>query len=227
MNHFQRLFFLALLAGVIGGVFASALNIAVNVPIILEAEVFEHASEHVAAGDQALHEHGESAALGRNFLTLMATILAFVGYALLVTVVAEISGGLQSWWSGLLWGAGGFLAVGLVPALGLPAELPGMPAADLVQRQLWWLSCAACTAVALLLIARFQRAPAYLVSALLLAAPFLYGAPVAPDTASLVPDDLHRLFVLGTLTAGFLSWLAMGAALGFLRSQKRLQTVLG
>ncbi|TBZ57990.1 CbtA family protein [Rhizobium leguminosarum] len=227
MSHFQRLFFLALLAGVIGGVFASALNIVVNAPIILEAEVFQHASEHVAAGDQALHEHGESAALGRNFLTLTAMILAFVGYALLVTVVAEVSGGLQSWWSGLWWGAGGFLAVGLVPALGLPPELPGMPAADLVQRQLWWLSCAACTAVALLLIAKFQRAPAYLVSALLLAAPFLYGAPVAPDAASLVPDDLHRLFVLETLTAGFLSWLAMGVALGFLRSQKRLQSVLG
>ncbi|MBY5590874.1 cobalt transporter subunit CbtA [Rhizobium leguminosarum] len=227
MNHFQRLFLLALLAGVTGGVFASALNIAVNVPIILEAEVFEHASGHVAAGDQALHEHGESAALGRNFLTLMATILAFVGYALLVTVVAEISGGLQSWRSGLWWGAGGFLAVGLVPALGLPPELPGMPAADLLQRQLWWLSCAACSAGGLLTSARFQRAPAYLVSALLLAAPFLYGAPVAPDTTSLVPEDLHRLFVLGTLAAGFLSWLAMGVALGFLRSQKRLQTVLG
>ncbi|MBY5779369.1 cobalt transporter subunit CbtA [Rhizobium leguminosarum] len=227
MSHFQRLFFLALIAGVIGGVFASALNVAVNVPIILQAEVFEHASEHVAAGGQASHEHGESAALGRNFLTLTAMILAFVGYALLVTVVAEVSGGLQSWRSGLLWGAGGFLAVGLVPALGLPPELPGMPAADLVQRQLWWLSCATCTAVALLLIARFQRAPAYLVSALLLAAPFLYGAPVGPDTAPLVPEDLYRLFVLGTLTAGFLSWLAMGAALGFLRSQKRLQSVLG
>jgi len=226
MRYFQRLFFLALAAGVISGVFASALNIVINVPMILEAEVFEHTSEHMTAGGQAPHEHGEGTASGRNLLTVTAMILAFAGYAFLVTVVAEVSGGLKSWWSGLLWGAGGFLAVGFVPALGLPPELPGMPAADLVQRQLWWLSCAACTAGALLLIARDQRAPAYLLSALLLAAPFLFGAPVAPDTESLVPDDLHRLFVLGTLSTGFLSWLAMGVALGVLRSQKRWETGL-
>lgn len=229
MNYFQRLFFLALAAGVIGGVFASAFNIAINVPMILQAEVFEHTSEHVAGGDQPVaHEHHEAAsAVDRNVLTLVAMTLAYVGYAFLISVVAELSGGLKTWWSGLLWGAGGFLAVGLVPALGLPPEMPGMPSADLVQRQIWWLCCAFCTAGALLLSAKVRRAPAYLVSAVLLATPFLFGAPAVPDAATLVPDELHRLFVLGTLTTGLFSWLTMGVTLGVLRSQKRLQTVVG
>lgn len=227
MAYFQRLFFWALLAGVVGGVFASAFNITINVPTILQAEVFEHAAEHLVAGNQAPHEHGQVTALGRNVITLGAMILAYVGYAFLVSVVAEVSGGLKTWGSGLLWGAGGFLAFGLVPALGLPPELPGMPAADLVQRQLWWLVCALCTAGALLLVANVRRAAMYLVSFLLLAAPFLYGAPTAPGVATLIPEELHHHFVLGTLAAGLVSWLAMGVTLGVLRSRSRFRTALG
>ncbi len=227
MAYFQRLFFFALLAGVVGGVLASALNIAINVPTILQVEVFEHAAEHPTASDHVPHAHGQVSVLGRNFITLTAMVLAFVGYAFLVSVVAEVSAGLKTWGSGLLWGAGGFLAFSLVPALGLSPELPGMPAADLVQRQLWWLCCAFCTAGSLLLVANFRHAAAYLASSVLLAAPFLYGAPTAHDVATLVPEDLHRHFILGTLVAGLVAWLAMGVTLGVLRSGSRYRTVLG
>jgi predicted cobalt transporter CbtA len=36
---------------------------------------------------------------------------------------------------GLLWGLGGFAALHLAPAVGLPPELPGMASADLAARQ--------------------------------------------------------------------------------------------
>jgi len=227
MAYFQRLFFLALVAGVVGGVLASTLNIAINVPTIMQAEVFEHAAEHQTRADEAPHEHGQVSALGRNFITLTAMVLAFVGYAFLVSVVAEVSGGLRTWGSGLFWGMGGFLAFNLVPAIGLPPELPGMPAADLSQRQLWWLCCAFCTAGALLLAANARKAAAYFASLVLLAAPFLYGAPTADGIATLVPEELQRHFVLGTLAAGLVAWVAMGVTLGVLRSGDRYRTVLG
>ncbi|RDJ02708.1 CbtA family protein [Rhizobium grahamii] len=227
MAYFQRLFFLALLAGVVGGVIASTLNIAINVPSIMEAEAFEHAAEHQTAADQAPHKHEQVSVLGRNLITFAAMVLAFVGYAFLVSVVAEVSGGLRTWGSGLFWGMGGFLAFNLVPAIGLPPELPGMPAADLGQRQLWWLCCACCTAGALLLAATVRKTAAYFASLVLLAAPFLYGAPTADGVATLVPEELQRHFVLGALAAGLVAWVAMGVTLGVLRSGDRCRTVLG
>ncbi|MET3855330.1 CbtA family protein [Rhizobium sp. OAE497] len=227
MAYFQRLFFLALVAGVVGGVIASTLNIAINVPTIMEAEVFEHVAEHQTAADQAPHEHKHVSVVRRNLITLAAMVLAFVGYAFLVSVVAEVGGGLRTWSSGLLWGMGGFLAFNLVPAIGLPPELPGMPAADLGERQLWWLCCAFGTAGAMLLATNVRNAAAYVASLVLLAAPFLFGAPTVDDVATLVPEELQRHFVLGTLAAGLVAWVAMGVMLGVLRSGNRYRAVLG
>lgn len=52
MAYLQKLFFAAIIAGSIGGIFASALNISITVPMILQAEISEHAAEHAHAGEQ-------------------------------------------------------------------------------------------------------------------------------------------------------------------------------
>ena len=57
---------------------------------------------------------------------------------------------------GLLWGAAAFVGVSLLPALGLPPELPGTPAADIFERQIWWFGAAAASGggIALLVFSR-------------------------------------------------------------------------
>jgi cobalt transporter subunit CbtA len=57
----------------------------------------------------------------------------------------------------VIWGLCGFLAVTLAPAAGLPPELPGMPAGDLVARQIWWVGTIAATAAGIFLIATRAR----------------------------------------------------------------------
>ncbi len=47
---------------------------------------------------------------------------------------------------GLLWGLAGFVVFVLAPNFGLPPELPGMQAGDLMQRQIWWLATVVLTA---------------------------------------------------------------------------------
>ena len=56
------------------------------------------------------------------------------------------------------WGLAGFAAFTLAPNLGLPPELPAMPAADLLARQAWWIGTVVATAAGLALIV-FGRSP--------------------------------------------------------------------
>lgn len=217
--YFQRIFFTALIAGVLGGILASALNISVSVPMILQAEVYEHHSEHNQSDEHAsAHDHAAVDTVERNGYTLIAMTVAYVGFALLLSVMAETIGGMTSWRSGLVFGGLGYLVFSLVPALGLPPELPGMPAADLHMRQMWWLTSAACTVAALLISWKVPRLPSYFVAALLIAAPFIVGVPSVEASGSLVPAELHHRFVAATLIINLITWLAMGSALGVLRS---------
>lgn len=219
MAYVRRVFFAALIAGVFGGIFASAVSISVTVPMIIRAEVYEHATEHAQSGGHGEHDHPEQLAVERNALTVIGMILAYVGFALLMTVLAELKGGLTSWKSGLAWGAAGYLCFSLIPALGLPPELPGMPAADLLHRQIWWIACAACTVGAILVTETYRNVPAVVTAAVLAALPFIIGAPVASESVTLIPGVLHHNFVMGTLAASLATWLCVGLSLGVLRSK--------
>ncbi|SPL62442.1 CbtA family protein [Ochrobactrum soli] len=223
MNYFRTLFFTALLAGLAGGLLSSAANITLTVPLILKAEVFEHAearkAEVVASSSETSdHEH-EAPAEARDLLTLIATLLAYIGFALLLTVSADVLGIMNDWRAGFLGGIAGFLVFSLIPALGLPPELPGMPAAGLEARQLWWLGTVACAVAATVISARFKRKEAYAVGLLLVVLPFALGAPVAQVGATSVPRELYREFVLHTLVVSLMSWALIGSCVGWLRSR--------
>ena len=64
--------------------------------------------------------------------TVAANIVTAVGFALLLVAASEFAGGIAGWRSGLLWGLAGFAVFTLAPGLGLPPELPAMPAAELL-----------------------------------------------------------------------------------------------
>ena len=68
----------------------------------------------------------------------LANIMSGVAFALILVAVSEFAGGIANWRQGVFWGFAGFAVFTLAPGLGLPPELPAMPAADLVARQIWW-----------------------------------------------------------------------------------------
>ena len=97
--------------------------------------------------------------------------------------------------NGLLWGLAGFLAVHLAPAAGLAPELPGMPAADLVARQIWWIGTIIATGVGIWLFT--QRAPGLGEGCRGRRAdrcPHVIGAPQPPTHESGVPAGLAAEF---------------------------------
>ena len=231
MNLFRSLVFSAIFAGGLVGVLASAMHLAVTVPLILQAETFEKLE---SAGNVPAHEHSgaqvhshepvkaaESGEIefGRNAFTVIAMILAYIGFALLLNVSAEMTGGFGDVKAGSGWGVAGFLVFSLVPALGLPPELPGMPAADLFSRQAWWIATVACTAGSLWLASSTKFGWRWPIAAIVVTLPFGYGAPHPLDSISEVPASLHFQFVVSTLLVSFVSWQILGVSLGWLRSR--------
>jgi cobalt transporter subunit CbtA len=116
--------------------------------------------------------------------------------------------------NGILWGLCGFLAVTLAPAVGLPPELPGMAAADLFARQVWWVGTIAATAAGIYLIATQSRLWTLGLAAVLIIAPHVIGAPVAPHGEGIVPAELVARFVANSIAANAIFWCIIGLFLG-------------
>jgi cobalt transporter subunit CbtA len=221
-----RVLLAAIFAGMLAGAFMTAAQSVRVIPLILEAETYEagglsdaqHSHDH-GEGQAAAHDHGGTAwspegGWSRTFLTFIANTVVGVAYALLLTAAILLVSQSVSLRSGLLWGAGGFAVFVLAPNFGLPPELPGMPAAELVERQIWWVATAAMTAGGLLIFAT-KRALHWMVAGVaLIVAPHLYGAPQPLGHESAIPASLAAEFVIVTVVTSALFWLVLGGLLG-------------
>jgi len=224
MALLRTIVFIAALSGLVAGLAMTAMQAFATVPLILAAEAYEGAAEaHAHAPGTAAHGHDEGWAPEEGFerllFTALANIVAGVGLGLVLVAAGELAGGLRGWRRGALWGLAGFAAFVLAPGIGLPPELPAMPAADLAARQAWWAGTVAATAAGLaLLLLRRSPAPALLGAGLILL-PHVLGAPQPESHASPVPTDLHRDFVVAVTATSFVFWLLLGGVAGALRGR--------
>lgn len=226
-----RLVSAALVAGFLAAVLATGLQLALTSPLILAAERYEApAAATPATLVLPIHAHGEGgtqadhggatawqpgAGLPRMAFTALATLVGGVGYALLLGAALLACGRDPTPESGLRFAVAGFAAVALAPAVGLPPELPGMDAAPLSDRQFWWIMTVAATGMGLYLIA-IRRVPITILGGLvLIVAPHLAGAPLAPHGASAVPAAYAAQFAARSLAIAFVFWAAIGLAFGW------------
>lgn len=234
-----RVFAVGLLAGLLAGLIVALLQAYTTTPLILEAERFENApaAAHAAAAsafaparlilvhDAHEHAHADSASewqpsegLERTLFTAIATIGTAVGFALILIAGMLWSGDRINERSAMAWGAAGFAAAGLAPAMGIAPEIPGMMAADLFARQQWWLTTCAATAAALWLFLRAEQPWLRLIAVILLIAPHAIGAPHLGAEASgdLVPAELAARFAATSLAVQATLWIATGYFVGLL-----------
>jgi cobalt transporter subunit CbtA len=151
----------------------------------------------------------------RGYKTTVASMLAGVGFAVLLVGISLLGNIPITRQNGLIWGLCGFLAVALAPAIGLPPEPPAMPVADLYPRQIWWVGTIIATALAIYLIAARPEIWAKIVAIGLIAAPHIIGAPIAQDLTTLVPAPLATSFVANALGAAAIFWCVLGSLLGY------------
>jgi cobalt transporter subunit CbtA len=233
MNLFRNVVFLAALAGLCAGLVMTVLQVTTTVPLILQAETFEGAEptshDHGAAvaphshdAAVAAHEHDGWApadGLERTAYTALANVVTGIGFALLLVVASELAGGITTLRQGLLWGFAGFAVFTLAPGLGLPPELPAMPAADLVARQIWWIGTVAATAGGLALVAFGRSGRLAVVGIVLLVVPHLIGAPQPLSHDTPVPEGLHHQFVVAVTVSNLVFWAVLGIATALLRNR--------
>jgi len=220
----QRIVMAALLAGALAGCAAFVLQMWQTTPLIQHAEIFE-TGEAPAAGHgegQAAHshDHGGAAAGGdgdfsRHALSLLADVITAIGFGFVLVGAMALSGREVGWRGGIIWGLCGYAAFYMAPAFGMAPELPGMVAAELGERQTWWLSTAAATAVALALIFFADGVIWKAVAALLLVVPHAIGAPHPVMEPGNVPAELAAQFAVASLVVTGLFWMVLGGFGGY------------
>ncbi len=229
---FGRIVRAALIAGAAAGLVAWGVHALKAVPLIVEAETYEHANHahgapapaveaRDAAGSGAGAQGFESPLDGRAMVTLIADLGLGVGFALALLGAIALSGRDVDFERGLLWGLGGFAAFSAAPALGLPPELPGIESAPVLERQIWWLATALCTAAGLGLLFLSRHTGLRLAGAAIVAAPQIVGAPHLDIAASAVPAALSAEFAAVSLVTAALFWLILGGLAGHV--YKRLE----
>lgn len=230
MPTLRAIVFSSALAGLIVGLVVTASQQFGTIPLIAQAEVYEQAAEGAeqtatveTAGQAATaHEHEHAAGawepadgFERNGLTALFNIIDWIGFGLVLTGLLVLLRRPITWREGFLWGLGGFAAVMLAPGLSLPPDLPGIPAAPLGPRQIWWVATVLATAIALWLIV-FKRSPiAAAVAIVLIAAPHLFGAPQLERVETNVPELLSQQFVVAVTLTTLLSWALVGGLCGY------------
>jgi len=167
------------------------------------------------AHDGEEEEGGIMFGMNRFSGTLIANLVAGAGFGLLLAGVSLVTGNPITVANGALWGAAGWLAVHMLPAIGLPPELPGFPAADLTQRQIWWVLTVLLSAAGLYLLFLKPGIVAKIVGIVLIAAPQVYGAPQPGDISSNVPAVLGAEFAVAALATTLFFWIVLGLSLGF------------
>ena len=236
---FTRIIYSAILVGVVTGALLSVMQVLTVDPIIFASESYEVAElegEAAAAGhDDHGHSHshdgwGPEDGAERTFYTVLSNMSAGIGFAaILLALMSQFSlPKIHEFkvWQGLLWGAAGFTALYLAPGIGMPPEIPGIQAAPVEDRQVWWALTAVSVAIGLGIIA-FTPLKLKAIGVLFLAIPYLVGAPphitpafVHPDPAAVTAlESLHQQFIVTSGIVNLLFWAVLGLACAFVFSR--------
>ncbi|OHW39579.1 CbtA family protein [Pseudomonas sp. 06C 126] len=198
-------------------------------PLILQAETFENAPaatevhEHASGG--AAHSHDAEAwepedGWQRVLSTTGGNLVVAVGFALMLAGLYTLRAPTRTA-QGLLWGLAGYATFVLAPTLGLPPELPGTAAADLAQRQIWWIGTAASTAAGIALIVFGRNWLLKILGVAILAVPHVVGAPQPEVHSMLAPEALEAQFKIASQLTNVAFWLALGLISAWLFRRNR------
>lgn len=205
-----------LLAGLLAGLATSLLQELRVTPLLLEAERLEQRVVHLHAdGSEHIHEWTPENGWERRGWTAIANVVTGWAFALLLSAGMLWRGKAVDAASGVTWGLLAFLAFSVAPALGLPPELPGMAAADLADRQVWWLGTVLASVTGLTLLLEGSALWLRVAGGAFLLAPHVLGAPHPVAAESSVPAELSAQFAIASLvtSAGF--WATLGALCGW------------
>jgi cobalt transporter subunit CbtA len=226
----RNIFLAAIAVGIITGIVYGLFQQTQISPIIYGAEVYEVtdaplAHNHGTESAQANTEPEEEAwspedGAQRIFSTMTANITIAIAYALVMISLMALHDAKSnkpqvSAKQGAVWGIAALLALFIAPALfGLHPEVPGTVAAELVNRQQWWMFCAGISIAGIAVL--YYSANKYkFLGVVLLAAPHIIGAPL-PESHGFANTDPEAVNALSQLTSEFFLMTSLGMAIFFI-----------
>jgi cobalt transporter subunit CbtA len=218
LTTFRELVVAALWTGLLAGLLLTAVQHIQVIPTLLKAEVYEEKAAAAVASttEHTLEQHAWQPENGweRTVYTAVANISLAVGFALIIGAGMCLRDSTSTQRKGLLWGLAGYLTFFVAPSLGLPPEVPGTIAAKLGDRQIWWLMTVLDTGFGLSLLVFAKTKVNKFYGVVLLAAPHLINAPQPEVHDSAAPAELAQSFIVATVFANAVFWLALGGLMG-------------
>ncbi len=217
--YFKNLVLSAFTIALVAGLFLSLYQHFFITPIIVASEVYEVIEPAV---ENEVESWAPDDGVERSSFSFGANFLVCFAYALLLLSAMATRSSMKIT-QGLLWGLAAYFSVFVAPSLGLSPEIPGMEAAHLEGRQVWWLLTILITMISLWLIA-FNKPLFKGFGVILLLIPHLIGAP-QPEIHGFVnsnPEAVQALtllwhdFILQTHLANGFLWLIIGALSAYL-----------
>lgn len=216
---YSRFLISAIFAGAAAGLAAGLLQLVFVQPVLLHAELYETGMlVHFGGTSNSAHPDLPRFDAVRDGLSLIFTMLTYTGYALIMVAAmgfAEDRGAQIDGRWGILWGIAGFVAFHLAPGFTLAPEVPGVAAADVTARQIWWFATVTAAAIALWLLAFGENWVMWGAAIILLMAPHLLGAPEPDSFAGPVPTEIGALFAARALGVGLAAWVLLGCFAGY------------
>lgn len=217
---FAKIAVSALIAGFGAGLVHALMQFVYIKPMIAHAELFE-----LGATIRLDQVTPPRAAIdwGREGFNIVFSALLYTGYALVLLAAmsfAEDRGQPITPRVGLLWGVAGFITMHFAPAFGLAPDMPGLNAAAIEPRQIWWFATAAATGIGLWLIAFGQNWSMWGAAIILIATPHIIGAPLPDSFTNVAPPELAANFAARTLGTALVVWTTLGALLGTVWNSK-------
>ena len=234
---FRNIVFCAVIAGLVSGLVYGVFQQLQVAPIIHAAEEYEVSDHHSDPLQQTgedqhdTHSHdawSPSDGFSRTIATIGANILVGIAFALfLISLMAwhnhQSSKSNINFISGIGWGLALLISFFIAPAMmGLHPEVPGTIAANLENRQIWWVSCVVATAAG---IACIYYGPIWvkIIGLVLLALPHIIGAPSTGPLAFANTDEdavaaltaLSQQFYRMTTVGMVLFFITLGATCGY------------
>lgn len=221
-----RIILSTLLAGLLAGLIMAGMQHVRLTPLIQMAEIYETPETEAIAeaskpcvetmpGMKMCNDDGRPSwqpedGWQRTISTSTASLITGAGFAILMLGVSMLINIPISKNNGLIWGVCGFIAVSLAPSIGLPPELPGMPAADLTSRQVWWVVAILATGTAIYFWI-FAKDYWWRFAAIIFAiAPHFFAPITLAKAENNLPASLASEFASSSLAANLLMWLAIG-----------------
>ncbi len=212
-------------AGAAAGLIAALLQLYFVQPVLLHAELYESGQLVHFGAESTVSAHPDLPGFDpvRDVLSMIFTMLVYTGYSMILIALmalAESRGAVIDARTGLVWGIAGFVTVHFAPGFTLAPEVPGVAAADVYARQIWWFATVIAAAAAMWLIAFGRNWAAWAAAIVLLLAPHVIGAPEPDVLTGPVPTEIGALFAARAYGVGMMAWVMLGGFAGYFWSRE-------